>query len=62
MAGQEMIIKTSDELATSRDNLLKKAGMSWKELEYLGKSYQLDDDKYYIYKTIKSINWVLEGK
>jgi hypothetical protein len=57
-----MIIKTTEELISSRDNLLKKAGMSWKELEALGKSYQLDDDKYYIYKTIKSINWVLEGK
>lgn len=57
-----MIIKTQEELITSRDNLLKKAGMSWKELEALGKSFQLDDDKYYIYKTIKSINWVLDGK
>lgn len=57
-----MIIKTQEELVTSRDNLLKKTGMSWKELESLGKSYQLDDDKYYIYKTIKSINWLLEGK
>jgi hypothetical protein len=57
-----MIIKTTEELITSRDNLLKKAGMSWKELESLGKSYQLDDDRYNIYKTIKSINWVLEGK
>jgi hypothetical protein len=57
-----MIIKTQEELMSSRDALLKKAGMSWKELESLGKSYQLDDDKYYIYKTIKSINWVLEGK
>jgi hypothetical protein len=57
-----VIVKTKEELITSRDNLLKKAGMSWKELESLGKSYQLDDDKYYIYKTIKSINWVLEGK
>jgi hypothetical protein len=56
-----MIVKTSDELITSRDNLLKKAGMSWKELESLGKSYQLDDYKYYIYKTIKALNWVLEG-
>jgi hypothetical protein len=57
-----VIIKTSDELIASRDALLKRTGMSWKELEALGKSYQLDDDKYYIYKTIKSINWVLEGK
>jgi hypothetical protein len=57
-----MIIKTSDELIADRESLLKKAGMSWKELEALGKSYQLDDDKYYIYKTIKALNWVLEGK
>jgi hypothetical protein len=57
-----MIIKTSDELIADRESLLKKAGMSWKELESLGKSYQLDDDKYYIYKTIKALNWVLEGK
>ena len=57
-----MIIKTSDELMANREFLLKMAGMSWKELEALGKSYQLDDDKYYIYKTIKALNWVLEGK
>jgi hypothetical protein len=56
-----MIIKTSDELIANRESLLKKAGMSWKELEALGKSYQLDDDRYNIYRTIKSINWVLEG-
>ena len=57
-----MIIKTSDELIADREALLKKAEMSWKELESLGKSFQLDDDKYYIYKTIKALNWVLEGK
>ena len=57
-----MIIKTQEELIADRESLLKKAGMSWKELEALGKSYQLDDDKYYIYKTIKALNWVLDGK
>jgi hypothetical protein len=56
-----MIIKTSDELITWRDSLLKKSGMSWKELESLGKLFQLDDDRYNIYRSIVSINWVLEG-
>jgi hypothetical protein len=57
-----MIVKTKEELISSRDALLKKAGLSWKELEYLGKSYQLDDDRYNIYRSIRSINWVLDGK
>jgi hypothetical protein len=57
-----MIIKTSDELIAYRESLLKKAAMSWKELESLGKSYQLDDDRYNIYRSIRSINWVLEGR
>jgi hypothetical protein len=56
-----MIVKTRDELISNRDALLKKAGMSWKELESLGKSFQLDDDRYNIYRSIRSINWVLEG-
>ena len=51
-----------DELISNRDALIKMAGISWKELESLGKAFQLDDDRYNIYRTIKSINWVLEGK
>ena len=53
---------TKDKLISNRDALIKKAGISWKELEALGKAFQLDDNRYNIYRTIKSINWVLEGK
>ena len=53
---------TQDELISNRDALLKLSGMSWKKLESLGKAFQLDDDNYNIYRSIKSINWVLEGK
>lgn len=39
---------TKDELISNRDSLIKMAGISWKELESLGKAFQLDDDRYNI--------------
>lgn len=53
---------TREELLKSRKVLLERSGMSWDKLKSLGESFQLDDDNYSIYKTIKSYNWVLEGK
>ena len=48
---------TKDELISNRDALIKMAGISWKELESLGKAFQLDDDRCNIYRSIKSISW-----
>lgn len=56
-----MDVLTTEELLERRERLLAKTNMSWKKLKSLGESYQLDDDNYYIYKTIKAIDWVVYG-
>ena len=53
---------TLDELVSWREELFKHSGMPWEKLKELGESFQLDDQNYNIYRSIKSINWVLEGK
>lgn len=53
---------THDELVSKREELLNSSKMSWQKLESLGESFQLDDENYNIYRSIKSINWVLDGK
>lgn len=60
--GRGCIKMTREELVSTREKLIEHSGMSWKKLESLGESFQLDDDRYNIYRSIKSIDWVLDGK
>ena len=53
---------TRDELILTREKLIKSSGMSWEKLKSLGEAFQLNDDNYNIYRSIRAINWVLDGK
>lgn len=50
---------TREELLEQRERILKLSSMPWNKLKSYGENYQLDDEDYNIYRTIKSINWVL---
>ncbi len=54
------MIYTREELLEYRDRVLGRSSMTWDKLKSYGENYQLDDEDYNIYRTIKSINWVLE--
>lgn len=60
--GRRCIDMTREELISTREKLIEHSGMSWKKLQSLGESFQLDDDNYNTYRSVKAIDWVLWGK